>query len=581
MPEPVQLPHPEVVASLAATRLFQNIVPTDLGLLAGAFSAVRCRAGEVIAQQGQVDDRLWVVVDGGVSVEELDDQGQARPVRHVAHGGVIGQRGVFADLPRNDGAITVAPSMLLVAEQGALWAALRAQPELIERLELEDELLKRAVDTRVDVGEEGEYLVATYRRHWIALARAMIGPGLLLLVGLLCSAVAALFTTSPAAILLLALLALAVPLVAAVWTFFSYWQDRLIITSRSVVHIERTPLIDTHRIEAPLTRVQDVRLTIPGLVARLLGYGTVAVQTAGTKGAIVFTYAPRPGRIRQAVFDQLGRAREEAYRQEQARITQQLRQALGMAALAEAASSPEDEAGAAAAATPLWSAAAGGLMSGMRHFWPKMRVEQNGVVTWRKHWWILIRMTWLAALGLALLTVAIAVDLQIEGSLLPWWVLGIAWVVLLLWLIYQFENWRNDFYQLTDDHIIDVDRLPLGLFEERRQASLGQIQDVRFVIPNPVATLLNFGSVMIETAAEIGGFTFDYVYRPASVQQEIVHRIERHRLRQEEEANRRRSGEIGRWLAEYHRLTNEESTPSPPGPDSSAEPPALPPPAAE
>ena len=39
-------------------------------------------------------------------------------------------------------------------------------------------------------------------------------------------------------------------------------------------------------------------------------------------------------------------------------------------------------------------------------------------------------------------------------------------MILVLVLLWQFEDWRNDLYQLTNRHIIDTEALPLGLFED-------------------------------------------------------------------------------------------------------------------
>jgi hypothetical protein len=108
---------------------------------------------------------------------------------------------------------------------------------------------------------------------------------------------------------------------------------------------------------------------------------------------------------------------------------------------------------------------------------------------------------------------------------------------------------------VTGDHVIDIERLPMGLFEERRQASLAQIQDVRYRVPNPLANLLDYGDVIIQTAAEEGGFVFRRVYRPAGVQAEIFRRIERFHERQRRAEEERRADEMAAWLRAYHDVT--------------------------
>jgi uncharacterized membrane protein YdbT with pleckstrin-like domain len=51
----------------------------------------------------------------------------------------------------------------------------------------------------------------------------------------------------------------------------------------------------------PLDRVQDVS-TSQTVLGRILGYGTVEIDTAGTAGVETFGYVSRPDRVRDQVF---------------------------------------------------------------------------------------------------------------------------------------------------------------------------------------------------------------------------------------------------------------------------------------
>ena len=106
-----------------------------------------------------------------------------------------------------------------------------------------------------------------------------------------------------------------------------------------------------------------------------------------------------------------------------------------------------------------------------------------------------------------------------------------ALVFLFPWWLWQFDDWQNDTYQVTATRIIDVERLPLYLREDRREASLGVIQNIKLEIPGFLAKLLNYGSVTVETAG-VGAFTFDRVRDPRGVQAEIFRRVEAFQSRQ-------------------------------------------------
>ena len=192
-------------------------------------------------------------------------------------------------------------------------------------------------------------------------------------------------------------------------------------------------------------------------------------------------------------------------------------------------------------------------------FIPRFRVEKNGTVTWFKHPFILIRQTWKPLL-LTLLTMAGAIAWVITGGTRPDLIilaLLVVWCVGLLWLFWQYEDWHNDVFRMTPTHLIDIDRLPLGFRESRRQAPLEQVQNINAVTPNLWARLFNYGNVIIETAGPSGDLIFEWVIRPQAVQAEIFARIEAMREQRRAEEQKRKSEEMARWFSIYNRMKEE------------------------
>jgi membrane protein YdbS with pleckstrin-like domain len=189
-----------------------------------------------------------------------------------------------------------------------------------------------------------------------------------------------------------------------------------------------------------------------------------------------------------------------------------------------------------------------------------VRVESGDTLTWRKHPLVLLRETWRPALGLALATALLF--LQAYGVIhLPWpppdaFVAAYAAIALVLlgWMLWKFEDWRNDVYQVTSQRVIDLKRRPFLLSEDRREAPLETVQNITYRIPGILARLLNTGTVVVQTAARSGDLQFDWVYDPASVQQEIFRRIERFHQRKREEEARQRQAELSDWFAVYHEV---------------------------
>jgi len=214
---------------------------------------------------------------------------------------------------------------------------------------------------------------------------------------------------------------------------------------------------------------------------------------------------------------------------------------------------------------PAWVTAP---LRALTFFVPPLRHEQGDTVTWRKHWIALIRPIWLPTLLIGIITlIAIWALFLSPGNLIPILIgYGTLMVFLLPWWIWKFDDWQNDIYQLTATRIIDIERLPFHLREERREASLDKIQNTSLEIPGIWGKLLNYGSVTIETAGT-EPFTFAYVKDPRGVQTEISRRVEAFQsLLRQQEAERRRA-ELLDWFSVYDQIRSStppaDQSPSP------------------
>ena len=132
-------------------------------------------------------------------------------------------------------------------------------------------------------------------------------------------------------------------------------------------------------------------------------------------------------------------------------------------------------------------------------------------------------MMWPVAVGGALWVTLNGVSLALTGSLLPWpFQAGFFALILALavrWLIRDGLNWYACCYTLTSARLI----VEWGvLSKRRRQAPLGQIQNVRVLWPNPLANLLDIGDVRVRTAGASGDLRLTAVSQPEVVAQAIM-----------------------------------------------------------
>jgi hypothetical protein len=196
--------------------------------------------------------------------------------------------------------------------------------------------------------------------------------------------------------------------------------------------------------------------------------------------------------------------------------------------------------------------------------WFKLRVEDSGTITYRKHWFVLLRqvsqptlVVLLIAFGMIarLLTLAGTPDQRLfDGSKTPpidtvMLTLPILLIPVVLWWIYQYLDWRNDIFQVTADEILDIDKKPFGA-ESRRAAPLENILSTESERLGLAGYLLNYGTVYIT----VGGANLDFedVLDPTAVQADIDRRREaRVAQRREFEAMAERE-RLSDWLVAYH-----------------------------
>jgi uncharacterized membrane protein YdbT with pleckstrin-like domain len=148
------------------------------------------------------------------------------------------------------------------------------------------------------------------------------------------------------------------------------------------------------------------------------------------------------------------------------------------------------------------------------------------------------------------------------GALQTWLIVWlIAEVILAAMLLYLVEDWRNDYVELTQTHVILVQRRPLLIQQTRRQARLDRIQNLSYEVPGIIARALNYGHVQFETAGREGKFELKWVRKPGAVQAAISDRQYRYSQRQRELEASRRQEELLSWFSTYHTIRDQLDQP--------------------
>ncbi len=142
---------------------------------------------------------------------------------------------------------------------------------------------------------------------------------------------------------------------------------------------------------------------------------------------------------------------------------------------------------------------------------------------------VLNRHTWtfspVVFLWLVLLVILALVMSHFGASFATSLTIGLILVIGGFYTFYKWFLWRNGVYIITDQRVVKVDQL--GLFSRSiSEAEVDRIQEISTEISGPIKTMLNFGTVRLQTASNTTRVELKDVPDPYSVQQEIV-RVQR------------------------------------------------------
>jgi len=196
----------------------------------------------------------------------------------------------------------------------------------------------------------------------------------------------------------------------------------------------------------------------------------------------------------------------------------------------------------------------------------RVRFEALTTITYRKHWIVLVEKTWIPSLILMIMFGWLAYEFFSQIKSLPSLLtnsgvetLLVVWLILFIiifgWWYYQYVNWSNDIYQVTPDQILDISKVPLGEVTSDI-ASLDNILHLEYERKGLIQILFNYGNVYIT----IGGgkdMTFEDVFNPSAVQDDIERRRLERITKKEQEAIRAERERMADWFAAYHRSSGD------------------------
>jgi len=549
----MQIEHREIYELLGRSPLFIECDEEALNRLAGLFQAVVFRGGDVVFKKGDASEALYILYEGQIRLE-TEENGEEEGFALLNRGDFFGEEALLYDDPRFYRAVALADTMLIrldVEDYLTIYEGLNHIEELLEVL-----VHSRKLFTQVSLpwlGEDEFVYVMTRRHPALLWGKLALPAAASLIISLLAFLIQ--WRWLPQRFYGWLLLGIGLPLMVlwAVWLYFDWRNDYFLVTNKRVVWIEKVALIYESRQEAPLRTVMSVGMRRSRL-GSLLGFADVVVLTY--VGTIRLRDLEHADMIADLIESYWRRSSTEDRREEASLMARKLGEKLDL---------PQDV-NSATEESPLRRAPQArkdepeehGFLAWLFSDFIRLRYEGDGAITYRKHWFVLIKkvvvpclLMLLGLVGMAGFLGGVLTFAPITSGLIS---ALIVIFVSFIWIVYQYADWRNDIYRLTFDQIIDIDRKPLGKIR-RRSAPLENVLSIEYERLGFWGFLFNFGTVYIS----VGGtkLSFDYVYNPSEVQQDIFYRMGE-RLEQlhqfEIDGERER---VSEWIASYHRRIAE------------------------
>ena len=535
MPEAKNL----ITAFLRNYVLFSSFDEELLEKLVNAVEVVALKPGEILYAEGEVTDDFYVVWSGKLHL--LKNSAKGQKLATLIIGDFFGEDWLVSN-QRLGTMEALVQTKVLKFDRILMEELFVLAPKLKKLLTTTAKSCRMAYNKRLRwLGEdEGLYLIA--RKHRFFLAVYLVLPVMLFLGGLYFVYLSLLdFEYVPLRIWLAAIITGAAAL-WILWLVVDWGNDYYVVTSQRVLWIEKMIAIYDSRQEAPLDTILTMNKISNQTLRMLIDYGTVIVKTY--TGSIVMRWSQYPDEMLLYIDGFKARARAIARQYENEAMEAVLSRRLGLDV--EDAQKPKSIQPVQTKKPKeskffLW------LRNAL-----KMRYVVGNNITFRKHWFILLKKTFFPGM-VSLIIIVVAVYLYANEifrglpAILLWslFIFGSG-----LWWLYNYIDWRNDIYVLTLDKIFDIERKPLAR-EEKREASLSNILSLENARLGLLGLLLNFGTVTINVGTE--KLTFDNVFNPVQVQYEISDRMYALSRRKEEQEAAKERERVADWLMAYHR----------------------------
>lgn len=545
----------DLLEILGNIHFFDMLTEEQLLELSDQLDTIFFKQHEIIFEETSEADGIYIILSGRVSIFQGEDN-DIFEISVCQKGDFFGEEGLIHNQEREVSARALTNVIAVHINWEQVDALLEKYPEIIEPIQMTVKSYRLALKHPFSWRAPREAIRFVARKHSIFLWLGLLPPLFLTSISILLFLYFNLISLNTWPIYVFGLLTI-IFTGWFIWKLIDWSNDFSIVSNRRIISLEKVALFYESRQEAPLDAILSVE-TKSSQIGRWVGYGDIVIRTF--TGVVYFKRLAKPELVVRLVNDERGRAIFQSNKSGKISKEKLLRNRIGYEPneINEYDNDEFDESENDQISVPPVVESSGFIEFLSSLF--GLKIEKGGSIIYRTHWFILIKKVVWPTLSLLLLFMVFLYSIfELYPSINFGIILIVQFsigVVLFFWWLYQYWDWRNDRYIVTDEQIIDVYKKPLGQ-EQRRSAPIKNIQTVEFERLGLISLILNFGTVFIRVGDTT--FTFDYVFNPSEVQQDIFNRYQKYTQSQKQKEKDALRNEVAEWLEIYHEVVQKKS----------------------
>jgi hypothetical protein len=546
----------DLVDLLSTIYIFDMLSEDQLLEVADRLDTQLFNEGEIIFEEDSYADGFYIISSGRVRLQIREHKGY-KELSIQQRGSYFGEEGLANNQKRQVSAIAASNTIVHRLKIGYIEELIETYPEIKASLRLSIDSYRLLLKRNFNWLAPRESVQFISRKHSVFLWLRMMIP--LILGGGILGGTAIIYTVFGNNTFFFDIL-LALECITIIgwflWTIIDWANDYSIITNRRIISLDKVAFFYESRQEAPLDAILSIE-TKTDQTGRIFGYGNILIRTF--TGVVIFRQLSQPDLVIRLINEERSKSKILSKRSQRNTKEDFIRDRLGFK---ERLIDPfEDDTTNEQAEVP--PTVTSGKLSSLISTFFRLRMEENGVITYRTHWFILLKKIFYPSLLLLILFFLFVFSAFGILEIFPFSSVFIfilcSGFVISLWWLYQYIDWRNDRYIITRDQIIDVNRKPLGQ-EQKRSAPLKNIQTVEYKRKGLISLILNFGTVYIRVGDTT--FTFDFVYNPSETQSEIFERYQEFLGDQKQKDQDNLKKEMSEWIEIYHNVVQKDGSQS-------------------